>query len=95
MSLDEARRFETAVQQWLESLPGSAAQVPRKDTRFWNALNSYIRPAVETGQIRAAAPRSYRKRWQQLLKPKLGERSARLSDTYWPQRCFTVLMIHG
>lgn len=56
-SPDEARRFETAVQQWLESLPGSAAQVSRKDNCFWNALNSYILPAVETGKIRAAAPR--------------------------------------
>lgn len=56
-SSDEAHRFETTVQHWLEDLPQSSTQIHREDSRLWNVLSAYVLPAVETGRIRAAAPR--------------------------------------
>jgi len=51
------RFFESYVQRWLEDLPRTArsGRVPDKD--LLQALNKYVLPAVETGEVRAAAPR--------------------------------------
>lgn len=56
-SRDEERHFEAVVQQWLEDLPRLVERAPRKDDHLWSVVNTYIIPAVETGEIRAAAPR--------------------------------------
>jgi hypothetical protein len=53
----EARRFEAAVQHWLENLPQTASPELVNDSGFWRALNTYVIPAIETGKVRAAAPR--------------------------------------
>lgn len=56
-SKDEALHFERTVQQWLEDLPQDSAKIRRENSRLWNVLSAYVLPAVETGRIRAAAPR--------------------------------------
>jgi hypothetical protein len=56
-SADETREFENRVQHWLEDLPSKAAQIARNGDIFWTVVKSYIVPAIESGKIRAAAPR--------------------------------------
>jgi hypothetical protein len=56
-SQDEARRFESVVQQFLENLPQLASEVRSTNDHLWNVLNTYVLPAIENGRIRAAAPR--------------------------------------
>jgi hypothetical protein len=51
------RRFENTVQQWLEALPRTATRERVADEKLWDVLTKYILPAVETGDVRAAAPR--------------------------------------
>ena len=51
------QHFESFVQQWLEDLPRTATRNHVADEKFWNALNKYVLPAIETGDVRAAAPR--------------------------------------
>ena len=58
-SPNDAQRFETAVQRWLEHLPQTASPELINDSSFWRALNTYVIPAIETGKVRAAAPRYY------------------------------------
>jgi hypothetical protein len=53
----EARRFESAVQKWLEDLPQTSNRERVGDPRLWEVLNTYVVPAIETGMVRAAAPR--------------------------------------
>jgi hypothetical protein len=53
----EGGRFESAVQHWLENLPQTASPELINDSSLWRALNTYIIPAIETGKVRAAAPR--------------------------------------
>jgi len=57
VSPDEVYRFESAVQHWLEDLLRIAPEIRRTNDTFWNVLNTYVLPAVEAGQVRAAAPR--------------------------------------
>jgi hypothetical protein len=52
-----ARLFESRVQKWLEDLPRTATQDRVADKRLWQVLNRYVLPAIETGEVRAAAPR--------------------------------------
>jgi hypothetical protein len=54
---DESRRFEAFVQHWLETLPQIATRSSVRDERLWDALNRFVLPAVETGDVRAAGPR--------------------------------------
>jgi hypothetical protein len=56
-SAEDGRRFESAVQQWLEALPRTATRENVADEKLWDLLNKYVLPAVETGEVRAAAPR--------------------------------------
>jgi hypothetical protein len=53
----EERRFESFVQHWLETLPQTATRERVTDEKLRAVLNRFILPAVETGDIRAAAPR--------------------------------------
>lgn len=55
--LQDSRRFENIVQAWLESLPRMSTRARLGDAKLWDALNKYVLPALETGDIRAAAPR--------------------------------------
>jgi hypothetical protein len=57
LSSDEAQQFENVVQNWLEALPGHAQRMPRNGNHFWKIVTTYIVPALESGEIRAAAPR--------------------------------------
>lgn len=50
--------FQDAVQHWLENLPQTASSERVNNSDLWRALNIYILPAIETGKVRAAAPRS-------------------------------------
>lgn len=52
-----AKHFEAAVQRWLETLPSTATRDRVKDKNLWRVLNKYVLPAIETGEVRAAAPR--------------------------------------
>ncbi|HTW31973.1 MAG TPA: hypothetical protein VMD76_09855 [Candidatus Sulfotelmatobacter sp.] len=54
---EEGRRFENIVQQWLEALPRTATREYVGDRRLWEALSKHVLPAIETGEVRAAAPR--------------------------------------
>jgi hypothetical protein len=49
--------FESAVQTWLEDLSNDTTRGQAKDPRLRDVINHYIRPAVETGIVRAAGPR--------------------------------------
>jgi|HubBroStandDraft_6_1064221.scaffolds.fasta_scaffold760337_1 hypothetical protein len=53
----ESVRFEEAVQYWLENLPRIASPEIVKDSALWHALNTLVIPVIETGEVRAAAPR--------------------------------------
>jgi hypothetical protein len=50
--------FENAVQVWLENLSSGTTREQVKDPKLWEIINHYILPAVESGVIRAAGPRS-------------------------------------
>jgi hypothetical protein len=52
-----ARQFESRVQKWLEELPKTSTQDRVADARLWQVLNRYVLPAIESGEVRAAAPR--------------------------------------
>ncbi|HKQ86775.1 MAG TPA: hypothetical protein VJS43_08400 [Candidatus Acidoferrales bacterium] len=56
-SAGEGRDFENFVQHWLEILPQIATRDRVPNARLWDALNRFVLPAVETGDVRAAAPR--------------------------------------
>ncbi len=49
--------FENAVQAWLEDLSNDSTRGQVKDPKLRDVINHYIRPAVETGIVRAAGPR--------------------------------------
>jgi hypothetical protein len=53
----DALYFETFVQSWLENLPQTATPEHVNNSEFWRVLNIYVLPAIENGQVRAAAPR--------------------------------------
>jgi hypothetical protein len=55
---DQSRDFENIVQHWLESLPQTATREHVADRRLWDELNKYVLPAIESGDVRAAAPRN-------------------------------------
>lgn len=50
-------KFENFVQHWLETLPQTATRARISDARLWEALNRFVLPAIESGEVRAAAPR--------------------------------------
>ncbi|HEY6465367.1 MAG TPA: hypothetical protein VIY69_05205 [Candidatus Acidoferrales bacterium] len=54
---DDGRRFERFVQHWLETLPQIASRRSVTDKKLWDALSRFVVPAIETGDVRAAAPR--------------------------------------
>ena len=49
--------FQDAVKHWLENLPQTISPERVNNSDFWRALNIYVLPAIETGKVRAAAPR--------------------------------------
>lgn len=53
----EARRFESYVQRWLQILPQLATDKRITDSALKDVLQKYLVPAVEFGDVRAAAPR--------------------------------------
>ena len=57
IAVQDAKHFEEVVQNWLESLPLAASSKPHLNGQRWDAIRSYVLPAVETGSVRAAAPR--------------------------------------
>jgi len=56
-SQQTGRLFESYVQRWLEDLPRTGRSDRVRDKDLWQALNKYVLPAVETGEVRAASPR--------------------------------------
>jgi hypothetical protein len=56
-SPDEECRFEAAVPQFMEDLPQMATRIRNTDDRLWSVLHRHILPEIETGEVRAAAPR--------------------------------------
>jgi hypothetical protein len=46
--------FETAVQDWLESLPSANTRELFKDAKLRSAIDHYIVPAIENGIVGAA-----------------------------------------
>jgi hypothetical protein len=45
------------VTPWLEALPSNAQRMARNGDHFWKVVTTYTLPALESGEIRAAAPR--------------------------------------
>lgn len=56
-SAAQGRDFESFVQHWLETLPQTATRARISDARLWDTLNRFVLPAIESGEVRAAAPR--------------------------------------
>jgi hypothetical protein len=56
-SPQEARRFESYVQRWIEVLPQLATDKKLTDSALKEILQKYLVPAIEFGDVRAAGPR--------------------------------------